>query len=555
MRYATYFKGEERRLFVGLACMVGRGLALAVLVIALRYIIGDFSHPNGVANGLIEASFALCIACVGSLCSWEARRNITSATKTAVARVRRDLNAKVYRLDADAIERDGRMALHTTIVHDTEMLDRMTNAVLAVMLPTLLSIGVLVGALLWISALFGLGFLTVLFLTWLLIQLTSPIVRKRADAFHRSFATLGKGTLEGIERLELARMSAAEHFELSRRASEIEAVRKTSSAMVSLAAATTELNGLLGNIATLTLLVVGGAANLYGMITVPNLFTAFAILMLLRGHASSIGLYTADIQEGFASMSQIFVLLDLPEQFHYCGRQVISFQGNIEFRNVSFGYDASLLLNRATLDVEAGRCIGVVGPNGAGKTTLVRLMLGLCKPEQGQILADNIEYEHLDIAALRRQIGVVPQFPILFDGTVADNIAYGHPQVMPIDLERAAILAGAHEFISRLPAGYATQIGDTGSLLSGGERQQIAIARALVGTPKLLILDEPLNHLASNALEPILARLRNLSALPSVVLISHNMDAVALADRTYRLQSGTLSPFPQVVHSAPEAGG
>jgi ABC-type bacteriocin/lantibiotic exporter with double-glycine peptidase domain len=209
--------------------------------------------------------------------------------------------------------------------------------------------------------------------------------------------------------------------------------------------------------------------------------------------------------------------------------------------NVIFGYGERPLLNGVNLEVPTNRCVVLRGPNGAGKTTLLRLVVGLVRPWSGKLAVDGVGYEDIDIAALRRQIGVAPQTPLLFDGSIADNIAYGVRGASREDIIEASVLAGIDGYVARLADGYATQIGDTGALLSGGQRQRIALARALLRRPRLLLLDEPTNHLDPQALEAQLDLLRERKLAPSILLISHNAAALAVADEAYELRDGSLT--------------
>jgi ABC-type bacteriocin/lantibiotic exporter with double-glycine peptidase domain len=190
----------------------------------------------------------------------------------------------------------------------------------------------------------------------------------------------------------------------------------------------------------------------------------------------------------------------------------------------------------------------IVGPNGAGKTSLVNLLLGLYRPQQGSLLVDEHPYDELDMRFLRRQIGVLPQDPLLFDGTVLENITYGMSEISSEEVVAASEMASAHEFIQQLPKGYETLLGERGVGLSGGQRQRIALARVLLRRPKLLILDEPTNHLdeaaARQLIENLIPRLRSAQVhaenAPTTLIITHDMRLAREADQIYLLPEGRL---------------
>jgi ABC-type bacteriocin/lantibiotic exporter with double-glycine peptidase domain len=208
-------------------------------------------------------------------------------------------------------------------------------------------------------------------------------------------------------------------------------------------------------------------------------------------------------------------------------------QRSLALRDVEFGYrDGVPVLCGFGLELERGERVVLVGPNGAGKTTVAALLLGLYRPWHGSAAADGIPYDELDIRALRRLIGFVPQRPILLPGTIAENIAYGAAAPDSRRIRSAAELATAGEL--ELEA----QVGDDGELLSGGERQRIAIARALLAQPPVLILDEPTASLDRDAVARVLANLRALPSEPAVLVISHDRAVIEDADRVVQLVDG-----------------
>ncbi len=171
---------------------------------------------------------------------------------------------------------------------------------------------------------------------------------------------------------------------------------------------------------------------------------------------------------------------------------------------------------------------------------LVNLMLGFYRPCQGRVYADEHPLDDLDLVHLRRQIGVVTQDPMIFPGTIAENIAYGCPDADTEHIVRAAQTATAHKFITHLPQGYDTFVGEAGMLLSGGQRQRLAIARALLRRPALLLLDEPTNHLDDASVRRLLRNLRELRDAPAIVVISHNPYVVREAQHLYVLREGRI---------------
>jgi ATP-binding cassette subfamily C protein len=224
------------------------------------------------------------------------------------------------------------------------------------------------------------------------------------------------------------------------------------------------------------------------------------------------------------------------------GGQTPSLVDSIRLDQVSFAYDKRRVLKNATLTFPAGLFTAVIGPSGAGKTTIADLVIGLLRPQKGEVWIDNLPLSQVDMRSWRRMIGYVPQETFLLHDTVFINVTLGDKDLTLTDVEGALRAAGAWEFVSALEKGVNSVVGERGHKLSGGQRQRIAIARAIVHKPKLLILDE-----ATTALDPkneaaICATLRNLCGEITILAISHQPAVLEVADQAYRLKDGVAVP-------------
>jgi len=222
------------------------------------------------------------------------------------------------------------------------------------------------------------------------------------------------------------------------------------------------------------------------------------------------------------------------------------FSHRIRFEHVCFSYEADgdearEILRDINLEVRAGEVLAVVGSSGGGKSTLVHLIPRFFDVSSGRLLIDGQDIRETTLASLRSQIGVVSQDTVLFNDTARNNIAYGQPNVPQKAVEAAARAALAHRFISDLPAGYDTVIGERGVRLSGGERQRIAIARALLKNAPILILDEATSALDTESESLVQSALANLMAGRTVVVIAHRLSTVRRADRIVVLENGTIA--------------
>ncbi|CAH1394595.1 unnamed protein product [Nezara viridula] len=220
-----------------------------------------------------------------------------------------------------------------------------------------------------------------------------------------------------------------------------------------------------------------------------------------------------------------------------------TFNAEVSFRNVQFFYPSSLnrkVFHDLTLDIESGKVTAVVGTSGAGKSTIVSLISRLYDVADGQILIGGVDIKKLNVSWLRNQIGVVGQEPTLFDTSIEENIRYGKTNASLEEIVEAAKISYAHDFIEKLPSGYASIVGESGIKLSGGQKQRIAIARAIVRKPKLLLLDEATSSLDSHSEGIVQEALENAMRDRTTVIIAHRMSTVRMADVIYAMEEGRV---------------
>jgi subfamily B ATP-binding cassette protein MsbA len=274
-------------------------------------------------------------------------------------------------------------------------------------------------------------------------------------------------------------------------------------------------------------------------------FTSFiAALLLMYGPAKKLSRVNANLQQAFAAAERIFDMLDThTEVTQRPGATPLEpFRRTIEFRDVTFEYNQvhGRILRDVSFTVKAGQMIAIVGRSGAGKTTLVNLLPRFYDVTGGSILIDGVDVRDVTLASLRRQIGIVTQETVLFDDTVANNIAYGVANADPHEIEAAARAAYAHDFITGLPGGYATMIGERGQRLSGGQRQRLAIARAILKNAPILVLDEATSSLDSEAESLVQEALANLMLNRTAFVIAHRLSTIRRADAIAVVERGRL---------------
>lgn len=281
-------------------------------------------------------------------------------------------------------------------------------------------------------------------------------------------------------------------------------------------------------------------------LTVGDLVMFLAYLTALLGPIAALAATATSLQNSLSGLDRVLDLLAEPiEMPAKPGAKVVDRSdvvGRITFENVSFAYKGSdtPVLQDVNLDVRPGEMVALVGPSGAGKTTLCNLVARFYDPTAGSVKLDGVSLTDITAESYRRLLGIVEQDTFLFDGTIADNIAYGRRNATRQEIERAARLANAHEFIAKLADGYHSLIGERGVKLSGGQRQRLTIARAILADPRILILDEATSNLDTESERLIQGSLQSLMAGRTSFVIAHRLSTIAHADRILVLESGRI---------------
>ena len=301
--------------------------------------------------------------------------------------------------------------------------------------------------------------------------------------------------------------------------------------------------GFLPSVGLAVVLYVGGREVIAGGMSLGEFTAFYTYLIMLMGPMRSLGMALGMAQRAIASGNRMFEILDRePRVTSPPGAPSLpDGPGRVEFRNVSLAYDgAGPSLNDVSLEVEAGKTVALVGPTGSGKTSLVALIARLYDPTSGTVLVDGADLRTVDIASLRHSVAFVADDSFLFSASVADNISYAKPDATREEIELAARRAQAHDFITRLPEGYDTVIGERGLTLSGGQRQRVAIARALLADPRILILDDATSSVDARTEEEIKRGLREVMAGRTTFVVAHRLSTISLADEIVVMEAGRI---------------
>jgi ATP-binding cassette subfamily B protein len=303
------------------------------------------------------------------------------------------------------------------------------------------------------------------------------------------------------------------------------------------------LMGLLFISGGLIIWYYGGEQVLNGVLTLGTLMAFLSYIGMFYAPLQALSMFSNWLT-GFISASQrVFEVLDADAKLKDSPNPVrnTNIAGAIEFRNVTFGYSQfTPILKNVSFRIEPGQLVGIVGKSGCGKTTLVNLICRFYDVQQGQVFVDGVDVREISQDDLHGQVALVLQEPFLFRASIRDNVAYGLPDAGPMAVIQAARAANAHEFISRMPAGYDTKLGERGAGLSGGERQRVTIARALIRDPRILILDEATSSVDTESEQQIQRALADFGRGRTTIVIAHRLSTLKNADFILVMDEGRI---------------
>jgi ABC-type bacteriocin/lantibiotic exporter with double-glycine peptidase domain len=355
-------------------------------------------------------------------------------------------------------------------------------------------------------------------------------------------ANVSRNLQESLSTVSLIKAFSSEARTIERLASELKGALRISLEQSTVSSVANLVTTSMPGVARVLVLAFGAYWVIQEHWSLGSLLAFQAYLGYVFGPAQYLASANLELQSARAALDRVSTLYDLvPEENMKTGKMVDRLAGEIEFRNVTFSYDSrESVLKDISFRVGAGERVAIVGPSGVGKTTLVSLILRFYKPNAGEVYFDGTAAGDYEVNALRRRIGYVSQNSLLLTGSIMENLCYGNPEATREEVIRAAKVSHIHDVIENLPEGYETGIGEKGINLSEGQRQRLALARALVKNPDILVLDEPTAALDSQTEKSILHSLPLLIQGKTIFVASHRLSTIMEADRIFLLDENRL---------------
>jgi ATP-binding cassette, subfamily B, bacterial len=522
--------------------------AAMVFTVAIPWLTGRAIDKirHGDRSGLI--ALAIAVACAGLL-----RLALTVARRLVAGRVslgveldlRNGMYAHLQGLELGFFDRQQTGQLMSRATVDLQSVRFFLGYGLIFMLQSALTLVLSAAAMLALQPSLALVSLAPVPFVVLLAQRYGKIARPTIQEVQQRIAELTADAEESISGVRVVKAFAREDRMLERFRGKVARVFDQSMLSTRQQAFYNPLIGFLPQIGLAAILFFGGRRVVHGSLTTGQFAAFYTYLLYLLSPMRVLGMSLGMAQRATAAGARLFQILDreprivVPE-----GAPALpAGSGRVELRGVSVRYEgaAAPALHDVSLDVAAGTTVALVGATGSGKTTLVQLLPRLYDVSEGAVLVDGADVRSVDLASLRSAIAVVDDDPFLFSATVAENIAYARADASAAEVELAARRAQAHDFISRLPDGYLTRVGERGLTLSGGQRQRLAIARAFLADPRILILDDATSSVDASTEQEIKAALREVMAGRTTFVIAHRLSTISLADEIVVLEDGTVA--------------
>ncbi|MDD2976738.1 lipid A export permease/ATP-binding protein MsbA [Aquabacterium sp.] len=450
---------------------------------------------------------------------------------------------KLLRLPTSYFDSTTNAALISQFTYNTLQITPLVNITLITLVKDTLTVFGLLGYMLWMNWQLSLAFFMVLPLIGWTIRSVSKRLRALSQSQQTTIGALSHVLDEVISGHREIRIFGSERYEAKRFYDVANAIRRYTMKVVTTAAANGPVVQIIAVLALAGIIYYASLQSSMNQLTVGGFVSFFGAMALLLSPLKRLSNVNENLQRGLAAARTVFDFIDTPAEPQEGTEPLPRATGHLRFENVGFHYPNAekAALSGINLEIKPGETLALVGASGSGKSTLMSLIPRFYPLTEGRILLDGIDIHDIQLADLRANIGLVTQNVVLFNDTIAANIAYGQPDVDEQAIRQAAKAANALEFIDALPLGLATEIGENGARLSGGQRQRISIARALLKNAPILLLDEATSALDTGSERAVQEALENARRGRTTIVIAHRLSTIVNADRIVVMQQGRIT--------------
>ncbi|MBU7581943.1 MAG: ABC transporter ATP-binding protein [Nostoc sp. TH1S01] len=537
-----YIKPQWANIIKGLIGIIGYVLATLTLINLAGKLAAPFGQGNVVAIAQLAGICALVFLVRGFFQSVQDIYMAKVALRVAYG-LRKQVYSHLQKLDLSYFETAKTGDLAYRLTEDIDRVGEVVNKLLHDFIPCVLQLIAIPIYMIYLNWQLTLATIVIAPLMGVLIGWFGERLRIYSLKSQNRVSGLSAILTEVFSGIRLVQAFAAENYEIARFGYEAERSLKAKYSAERLKAIQIPIIGFLEALSALSLLMVGAWQIYQRNLTVGDFFSYLAAAALLIDPIGHTTTNYNEFKQGEASLDRVFELMAIQPRVveKTIAIALPPVKGKVEYRHISFAYKpGEPVLQDISLLALPGEAIALVGASGAGKTTFVNLLPRFYDPESGQVLIDDIDIRDVTLHSLRRQIGIVPQETVIFSGSIAQNIAFGQDNFDMDAVIAAAKIANAHQFITQLPEGYQTWVGERGVNLSGGQRQRIAIARAVLLNPQILILDEATSALDSESEALVQEALERLMQNRTVFIIAHRLSTVRRCDRILVLEKGQI---------------
>jgi len=492
---------------------------------------------------LLVAVGAIVATSVQAVAAYFAKVNMSTIGQYIVSTIQRRMFARIMHADLAWIGRTHSGRFISGFLYDASRVrDSITTTVIDLG-QNLLTVIALIGAMFYLNWQLALMGTAVIPFVAILVRQLGRRSRKAAKQTMRGSGDLSAVISEALGGIRVVKAYDQEATEIARATRAIDEVLRHSLRALKSRAAASPVTGVLSGFGIAAVIYFGGRSVQTGLLTIGDLGGFLSAMMLAYEPLKKLASTQTLMQEGIAAAIRVFPILDIEPGIRApAGAEPIKVSdGAIRFEDVHFRYgDGTPALNGVSIEVPKGHTVALVGPSGAGKSTILNLVTRFYDPNSGRVLIDGQDVSQVTLTSLRGASSLVTQEPFLFDDTIRANIAYGSPQAGNAEIEQAARDAAAHDFISALPAGYETRVGEAGFKLSGGQRQRIAIARAMLKDAAILLLDEATSALDTASEMQVQKALVRLMEGRTTLVIAHRLSTIKHAHNIYVIDGGRV---------------